>query len=273
MYESMKNTVKALNTTASEAETLNESGVISNAHRIDKELRKLGLTNGTSLGHHSGFADEVADCIESLLDLIEDLESCSMSPSKSPDITKTPTIKLPNGDQIGTTVAVKEKPKTRVFRYSLKRGDSEIVREVTVPYDANEERIHLAVFDDINAITFGDEPWQSNVKNLDEQRTSEPYHTANSSEESSHPMGIIRRVDDLGRIAIPKEIRKYVGIHEGDEMNITFMGRTLILTPIADTPLDAVETAISRLDACGMLKQELQNVIANYKRKAAKGGD
>lgn len=98
-------------------------------------------------------------------------------------------------------------------------------------------------------------------------------HTLDYPEEPSHPMGIIRRVDDLGRIAIPKEIRKYVGIHEGDEMNITFMGRTLILTPIADTPLDAVETAISRLDACGMLKQELQNVIANYKRKAAKGGD
>lgn len=99
MYESMKNTAKALNTT-SEVETPNESGIISNAHRIDKELRKLGLTNGTSLGHHSGFADEVADCIESLLDLIEDLESRSMIPSKSPDITKTPTIKLPNGDQV-----------------------------------------------------------------------------------------------------------------------------------------------------------------------------
>lgn len=96
-------------------------------------------------------------------------------------------------------------------------------------------------------------------------------HMVDSSEEPYRQMGIIRRVDDLGRIAIPKEIRKYIGIHEGDEMDITFMGRMLILTPVADTPLDAVEAAISRLDGCGLLKQELQNVIANYKRKAAKG--
>ena len=30
--------------------------------------------------------------------------------------------------------------------------------------------------------------------------------------------GIIRKVDDLGRIVIPKEIRKTIKIHEGDEM-------------------------------------------------------
>ncbi len=32
--------------------------------------------------------------------------------------------------------------------------------------------------------------------------------------------GIIRKVDDLGRIVIPKEIRKTIKIHEGDEMEI-----------------------------------------------------
>lgn len=32
--------------------------------------------------------------------------------------------------------------------------------------------------------------------------------------------GIIRRIDDLGRIVIPKELRKIVGIHEGDPFEI-----------------------------------------------------
>ena len=32
--------------------------------------------------------------------------------------------------------------------------------------------------------------------------------------------GIIRRVDDLGRVVIPKEIRKKLGIYEGDPLEI-----------------------------------------------------
>lgn len=32
--------------------------------------------------------------------------------------------------------------------------------------------------------------------------------------------GIIRRVDDLGRVVIPKEIRKNCGIKEGDPLEI-----------------------------------------------------
>lgn len=32
--------------------------------------------------------------------------------------------------------------------------------------------------------------------------------------------GIVRRIDDLGRIVIPKEIRRSIGIREGDAMEI-----------------------------------------------------
>ena len=32
--------------------------------------------------------------------------------------------------------------------------------------------------------------------------------------------GIIRRIDDLGRIVIPREIRRNLGIHEGDAMEL-----------------------------------------------------
>ena len=32
--------------------------------------------------------------------------------------------------------------------------------------------------------------------------------------------GIVRRVDDLGRVVIPKEIRRTLGIHEGEPLEI-----------------------------------------------------
>jgi AbrB family looped-hinge helix DNA binding protein len=32
--------------------------------------------------------------------------------------------------------------------------------------------------------------------------------------------GIVRRVDDLGRVVIPKEIRRTLGIHEGEFLEI-----------------------------------------------------
>ena len=44
-------------------------------------------------------------------------------------------------------------------------------------------------------------------------------------------IGIYRRVDDLGRIVIPKEVRRQVHLEEGDMMEITVDGRQLILTP------------------------------------------
>ncbi len=33
--------------------------------------------------------------------------------------------------------------------------------------------------------------------------------------------GIVRRIDDLGRVVIPKEIRRTMRIHEGDPLQIT----------------------------------------------------
>ena len=40
--------------------------------------------------------------------------------------------------------------------------------------------------------------------------------------------GIVRRIDDLGRIVIPREIRKNLGIIEGDPLEIFVDGKTVI---------------------------------------------
>ena len=36
--------------------------------------------------------------------------------------------------------------------------------------------------------------------------------------------GIVRRIDDLGRVVIPKEIRRTMRIREGDPLQITLEG-------------------------------------------------
>ena len=40
--------------------------------------------------------------------------------------------------------------------------------------------------------------------------------------------GIIRRMDDLGRVVIPKEIRRTVGIREGEPLEIFLDGRDTV---------------------------------------------
>lgn len=41
--------------------------------------------------------------------------------------------------------------------------------------------------------------------------------------------GIIRRIDDLGRVVIPKEIRKTLGIKEGDPLEMHVENGTIAL--------------------------------------------
>ena len=41
--------------------------------------------------------------------------------------------------------------------------------------------------------------------------------------------GVVRRIDDLGRIVIPKEIRRTLGVHEGDPFEIMLEGKSIVL--------------------------------------------
>ena len=43
--------------------------------------------------------------------------------------------------------------------------------------------------------------------------------------------GIIRRIDDLGRIVIPKEMRRKLKINEGDPLEIIFANDGILLKP------------------------------------------
>ena len=41
--------------------------------------------------------------------------------------------------------------------------------------------------------------------------------------------GVVRKIDELGRIVLPSELRRVFGIHEGDELEISVDGEQVIL--------------------------------------------
>ncbi len=57
--------------------------------------------------------------------------------------------------------------------------------------------------------------------------------------------GIIRRVDDLGRILIPKEIRRTLQIREGDPLEISVEEGKIVIEPYIAT--GDYRTAIKRI--------------------------
>lgn len=42
-------------------------------------------------------------------------------------------------------------------------------------------------------------------------------------------LSYLRRIDDLGRVVIPKEVRKGMNIHEGDSLSIYVEGTSIFL--------------------------------------------
>ncbi len=49
--------------------------------------------------------------------------------------------------------------------------------------------------------------------------------------------GVVRKIDELGRIVLPSELRRVFGIHEGDELEISVDGEQVILQKRQDVCL------------------------------------
>ena len=49
--------------------------------------------------------------------------------------------------------------------------------------------------------------------------------------------GVVRKIDELGRIVLPSELRRVFGIHEGDELEISVDGEHIILNKRHDVCL------------------------------------
>lgn len=81
--------------------------------------------------------------------------------------------------------------------------------------------------------------------------------------------GIVRRLDDLGRIVIPKEIRRSMGVREGDplELRINRFGN-LELVPYHSTASDKILGIAETLNTMGNSPEEWE--IAKQLQEIAK---
>lgn len=60
--------------------------------------------------------------------------------------------------------------------------------------------------------------------------------------------GISRHVDELGRVVIPKELRRNLGIEEGDLMEISLKGQDVILRKVSQKCCTACGQAVDLKD-------------------------
>lgn len=85
--------------------------------------------------------------------------------------------------------------------------------------------------------------------------------------------GIVRRVDELGRIVLPREMRKSLNIREGSKLEIGIVdGNKFLLTKYSDMVSlkeysDAVSNAISVSIEHDVLITDMEKVLSSSKKK------
>lgn len=70
--------------------------------------------------------------------------------------------------------------------------------------------------------------------------------------------GIVRRIDDLGRVVIPKEIRRSMGVQEGDALEMFVDNKTggLVLVPYFSEASDKIGAIAENLSTVGCSSEE-----------------
>lgn len=79
-------------------------------------------------------------------------------------------------------------------------------------------------------------------------------------------IGIVRRIDDLGRVVIPLEIRKALKISEGDALEIFLTSEGVLIKRYDENTLDEAQ-----IEALYEAKRLLNSVCENGKYNCHKG--
>ncbi|MBR2476622.1 MAG: AbrB/MazE/SpoVT family DNA-binding domain-containing protein [Clostridia bacterium] len=76
--------------------------------------------------------------------------------------------------------------------------------------------------------------------------------------------GIIRRIDDLGRLVFPIEIRRTLGIEEGDKMEIYVTDNKIVCKKYVPAMGQATTSIVRPLDALGrtVIPMELRKMLS-----------
>lgn len=60
--------------------------------------------------------------------------------------------------------------------------------------------------------------------------------------------GVVRRIDDLGRVVIPREIRRNLGIKEGDPLELFTTEGGICLVPYRKDVSEILNSALEQID-------------------------
>ncbi|MCP3974468.1 MAG: AbrB/MazE/SpoVT family DNA-binding domain-containing protein [bacterium] len=75
--------------------------------------------------------------------------------------------------------------------------------------------------------------------------------------------GMVRKIDDLGRIVVPAETRRLFNIHEGDELAISVENDAIVIRKLQATCVfDGSTTDVRAFKGrglCGVCRSELAN--------------
>lgn len=82
--------------------------------------------------------------------------------------------------------------------------------------------------------------------------------------------GIVRKIDDLGRVVIPAEMRRLLGIQEGDPLEITMDDDHIAIRPRIPTVVTHFELDAKRTVTLGeqsMVLEPGEYVVERIRRK------
>ena len=89
--------------------------------------------------------------------------------------------------------------------------------------------------------------------------------------------GIIRRMDDLGRVVIPKEIRRTMGVREGDPLEMFVDTETggLVLVPYKNDLPAKIRSIADNLNTIGETPEEweISKALSEIAKKLEKIGN
>ena len=86
--------------------------------------------------------------------------------------------------------------------------------------------------------------------------------------------GIVRRMDDLGRIVIPKEVRRTIGAKEGDpfEILIDEENNSLVIMPYQSNTVSKIRAVSANLNSstcsaeCWQIADELEAIAKKLEK-------
>ena len=93
--------------------------------------------------------------------------------------------------------------------------------------------------------------------------------------------GIVRKIDELGRLVIPKELCRNLGIRPGDPVEFLTDGKNIVITKFERSASAVVSTACAAIDGLVHLEpdaqkskellavqESLQKILSNCEEKA-----